>query len=213
MPTKIGVVFDMDGTLVNTSSVVPDAFIKTLAQFGVTVKTRQEIIACYHIGDPRALFSHFLGRHAEDAVIDAYHHNLAVEAQQVAAYDGIRELLDALQPHVKLGLFTGASHGAAEILLGASDLTNYFETIIGGDEIKNPKPAPDGVVKAFHALSLSPEDGFYIGDSPDDLTAARRAGAKPIGAGWGHLFEVVEGEVVASHPLEILPITGFKKKR
>lgn len=204
MQSKVGVIFDMDGTLFDSSSVVPDSFIATLAEYGVNLSTREEIINCYHMGPPRVLFSHFLGRPAEDAVLDAYHRNLAQQAKHVKIYDGILELLETLRPQVHLGVYTGASCGAAQILLNASGLLPYFEVVVGGDEVEYPKPDPGGLFKAFTALSLSPKDGFYIGDSPDDLEAARRAQAQPIGAGWGHLFEVKDGEVAASHPLEIL---------
>ncbi|MEE4195902.1 MAG: HAD family hydrolase [Anaerolineae bacterium] len=209
MTTKTGIIFDMDGTLIDSSAAVPDAFIKTVAEFGLTVQTREEIVALYHIGPPKALFSHLLGYPTSAAVIDAYHRNLAVEAQQVQPYDGIVALLEALQPQVKLGVYTGGSHGAAEILLGITGLIDYFDVFVGGDEVEHPKPAPDGLFKAFGALSLDPKEGVYIGDSPYDIDAARRAGALPIGAGWGHLFEKQDGEVVANHPLEVLEIVNI----
>ena len=209
MTAKTGIVFDMDGTLIDSSAVVPDAFIKTLAQYGVTVETRQEIIDCYPLGSPIDLFSHFIGRRVYVSVVEAYHHNLSQEANRVQPYAGIRELLDALQPQVKLGLFTGASHGAAEILLGATGLLPYFAVVVGGDEIEHPKPAPDGVLKAFEGLSLDPKDGFYIGDADHDMHAAKHAGGTPIGAGWGHLFTAVDGVAVAAHPLEVLGMVGL----
>lgn len=209
MIAKTGIVFDMDGTLIDSSAAVPDAFIKTLAQYGVTVQTRQEIIDCYHLGSPIDLFSHFIGRRVDVSVVEAYHRNLAQEASQVKPYDGIVELLETLRPRVKLGVFTGASHGAAEILLGVTGLLDYFEVYVGGDEVENPKPAPDGLIKAFGEMSLDPKDGVYIGDSPFDLEAARRAGVLPIGAGWGHLFERQDGEVVAAHPMDVLGIVNI----
>ncbi len=211
MTAITAILFDMDGTLIDSSAAVPDAFIKTVAEFGLTIQTREEIVALYHIGPPKVLFSHLLERPAEEAVIDAYHRNLAVEAQHVQPYDGIVELLDTLQPQVKLGVYTGGSRGAAEILLGNTGLIDYFDVYVGGDEVEHHKPAPDGLFKAFNVLALNSNDGVYIGDSPYDIEAARRAGAMPIGAGWGHLFEKRDGEVVANHPLEVLDITRISK--
>src|SRR5437868_1628120 len=98
------VVFDMDGTLIDTSQVVPPAFSATIREMGGPDLSAGEVIESYVIGPPAAIMEHFLGRPVTERELDAYHDRLAAEARarRLSPYPGIVEALDALA-RVRLG--------------------------------------------------------------------------------------------------------------
>jgi hypothetical protein len=77
-------IWDMDGTLIDSATVVPDAFIATTAALGGTSCTRDEVVALYSLGEPATMLGHLLDRPASRSDVDAYHRELASRA------DGVR---------------------------------------------------------------------------------------------------------------------------
>ncbi|WP_328347663.1 HAD-IA family hydrolase [Streptomyces violaceus] len=182
------VVWDMDGTLIDSSSAVPDAFIETVMALGGAVRSRAEVVALYSLGPPHAMLSRMLERPCSGPEVDLYHEALARCAARVTPCAGVRTTLDRLRPVVPMAVFTGASRRAADILLTAVGLREHFSVVVGGDEIERPKPDPEGVLTACALLRVPADACVYVGDAPTDLEAARRAGALAAAAGWGHLY-------------------------
>jgi HAD superfamily hydrolase (TIGR01509 family) len=185
-------VFDMDGTLIDSSRAIPAAYIATVRDIGGPLLTPDEVISAYSVGPPRAMLGYFLGREAAAAEVDRYHHTLRTHANGITAYSGIEESLIALRRRLPLAVFTGASRRACEMLLDGTGLIGHFDVLVGGDEVERPKPEPDGIDLACSRLGVPPEASAYIGDAPNDLEAARRSGALAVAAAWGH--EYVQGE-------------------
>ena len=199
------VVWDLDGTLVDSSVVVPDAFVAAVMELEGPMCSREEVIAAYDLGPPPAVLSHLLGRPSTEDDLDAYHRQLARTVVTVRAYPGIEEALEALGSRYPMGVFTGASRDATDMLLDHSGLGRFFYHIVSGDETEHPKPHPDGLHKVAASMEIAMDRIAYIGDSRLDAEAARRAGAYSIAAGWGHLHEVgAEADLVCLRPSEIL---------
>ena len=203
------VVFDMDGTLIESHAVVPAAYRAAVLDGGGPGLSDVEIIAGYPLGPPSVLMTHLLRRPATDQDLARYHAHLAALAGQVPMYPGVTELLADLGGRMPIGLFTGASHRAAEILLDRVGLLRHFRVVIGGDEVSRPKPEPDGIELACRRLGVAPANAAYVGDSPLDLQAARRSGALAVAAGWGHQYDPREtADHIAGHPRELLSLIG-----
>ncbi|MEV0223914.1 HAD-IA family hydrolase [Streptomyces sp. NPDC050704] len=183
------VVWDMDGTLIDSSSAVPDAFIETVTALGGTVHSRAEVVALYSLGPPHAMLSRMLERPCSGQEVDLYHEALTQCAARVTPCAGVRATLDQLRHLVPMAVFTGASRRAADILLAAVGLRDHFSVVVGGDEIERPKPDPEGILRACALLRVPAHACVYVGDAPTDLEAARRAGAHAAAAGWGHLYD------------------------
>ncbi len=183
------VVWDMDGTLIDSASVVPDAFRETVRALGGTVRSTAEIVALYSLGPPVSMLTELLQRPCGDGEVDVYHEILARRAGAVMPCEGINSVLERLQGTVSLAVFTGASRRAAEILLGAAGLLDHFSVLVGGDEVGKPKPDPAGIRKACSLIPVDVDSAVYVGDAPTDLEAARRAGVIGAAAGWGHLYD------------------------
>ena len=102
---------------------------------------------------------------------------------------------------MKVGVFTGAGRGAAEILLTHTGLRKYFDVVVTGDDVPRPKPAPDGILAACEALGASVEETAYVGDAPNDMQAAAAAEVLAVLAGWGHQYgSSTPADLVVSDP-------------
>jgi HAD superfamily hydrolase (TIGR01549 family) len=198
------VIFDMDGTLFDSTESVTDGFIETIVTAGGARYTAQDIIGSFPQGSPGPILTHLLGRPYTDEELGDYHARLDAASDGLAPYDGIRECLDALGARgVRLALFTGADLRSVEILLARTALQGRFEVVTAGNEVAHAKPAPDGILLSCDRLDLPSTAVAYVGDSPADMEAAKAAGARPIGAGWGRLWTGVEGVEVAAAPADL----------
>ena len=205
----LAVVWDMDGTLIDSTEAVTGAYIATVAALGGPPTTAEAVVAAYPLGPPAILLAHLLGRATTEADVAAYMTRLRAGAPAAPPYPGIRETLERLQGRVGLGVFTGANHESAMILLEATGLASNFGVVVGGDQVERVKPAPDGVLAACGALGVAPARAAYVGDSPSDLRAARASGARAFAAGWGHLYRQDEpADRVLARPEELLSLVG-----
>jgi HAD superfamily hydrolase (TIGR01509 family) len=201
----VGVIWDMDGTLVDSATIVPDAFIETVRRLGASPPDRDGVVALYDVGDPRRMLTRMLDREGTEEDAEVYHDVLREMSGEVQVHDGIREVLAELgERGVPQAVFTGNSHQAAAILLDGTGLGTHFDVVVGGNQVEHAKPAPDGVLAAAQALGLEPTDCLYVGDSPLDMGAAESAGAHPVHAGWGHLFDEALGHPTADTPADVL---------
>jgi HAD superfamily hydrolase (TIGR01509 family) len=186
------VIFDMDGTLFDSSRVVPAAFADTIRNLGGPSLTREQVIGSYVIGPPAPIMEHFLGRPVTPEELGAYHARLAEEAaaRRLRPYPGVEAALDALAASLALGVFTNADTGNAAALLGAAGLRDRFAAVVGADEVAPRfKPEPDGLLLACARLGVHAARTAYVGDSPLDALVARGAGATAVAAAWGHLHD------------------------
>ncbi|HEX9298562.1 MAG TPA: HAD family hydrolase [Actinomycetota bacterium] len=213
VPPVQAVVFDMDGTLIDSSSVVPAAFIATIEELGGPKLGRDEVIRSYVLGPPAVIIERFLGRPVESSELDAYHARLRIEAARlgVRPYSGIVEALDVLSRSVMLGVFTNADLGNTDVLLAAAGLRDRFAAAVGADEVAPDfKPAPDGLLLACERLGVAAPRTAYVGDSPQDGETAHRAGALAVAARWGHLMEDVDAfDVVVDRPRDLPATLGL----
>jgi HAD superfamily hydrolase (TIGR01549 family) len=199
------VVFDMDGTLIDSAKAIPDAYIACVAALGGRSYSPSEIIAAYSVGPPGVMLTHLLGRPSTPEEVDDYHVRLEHLARDVTVYPGIKETVAALASQVPLAVFTGASTRACSTLLRTTGLFGYFAAVVGTDEIARPKPYPDGILEACRRITVAPADAAYVGDAPNDLRAARRSGALALAAAWGHQYQPDEPtDGVLDSPAQLL---------
>jgi phosphoglycolate phosphatase len=187
-PETIGyqLVWDMDGTLLDSSVAVPGAFVAAVSRLGGPPVTPEQVVASYPIGPAEALLPHLLGRDLAAGESEVYYDELA--SATVHPYRGIADVLGALRARGhRLAVFTGASHRAAMILLTRAGI--FADVLVCGDEVVHPKPAGDGLLLAARRLGISASTIAYIGDAPNDVGAARAAGSMSVAAAWGHQYD------------------------
>ena len=199
-------VWDMDGTLLDSSAAVPAAFAAAVRRLGGPLVDADQVIASYPLGNSAVILAHLLGRPLAAGEEDAYYEQLA--GMPVRAYPGVADVLTALHDrgHV-VAVFTGASSPAAEMLLRSAGLR--VDVLVGGDQMLRPKPSADGLRVTAERLGIVTADMIYIGDSVLDLRAAKAAGSRSAAAAWGHQFDAAEpADYTLATPAQALDLLG-----
>jgi HAD superfamily phosphatase len=185
-------VFDMDGVLVEVGDSYRETIIRTIEHFTGRRVTREFIQEIKNQGgfNDDFVLSHKVCR---DFGVDPGYQQVVDYFQGIFLgknHDGLilRErwmpsngLLDRLAGRWRLAIFTGRTRAEARLTLDRFVPQMVFDPIIGNQEVENPKPAPDGLLKIRAECPGAP--AFYLGDTVDDARSARAAGVPFIGVG------------------------------
>jgi HAD superfamily hydrolase (TIGR01509 family) len=181
------IVFDMDGTLVDTGATVPAAYAATVVALGGPTVPNAAVVAAYPLGATKAILEHFLARDVSADEVENYYARLAATGP-IEPYPGVRAALAALHGRVPLGVYTGAGVQASRIVLERAGLAELVDTVVGGDEVTRPKPDPEGLLLAARRLGVPVNVTAYVGDAVRDIEAAQACGALPVAAAWGQEY-------------------------
>ena len=207
MPRSVeAIVWDLDGTLVDSSIIVPDAFAAAVAELGGDACGREQVVAAFDLGPPPVVLTHLLQRPVTEADVAVYHRILRATVPTVRAYPEITETLETVGTALPMGVFTGNSRRATELLLDHSGLSRFFYHVITGADTTHHKPHPNGLELLSARMEVAVGGMVFVGDSPLDAQAARSAGAIAIAAAWGHRYELgMDGgvDVVCARPPEV----------
>lgn len=178
------VLWDMDGTLVDTEPYWMDAETALVESYGGTW-THQD--ALQMVGNGLIDSAHILQRYGVKMDADAIVQHLTDDVADRLRTDGVpfrpgaRELLaDLRESNIRTALVTMSMKRMAMDVVGLIDFT-AFDLIIGGDEVARPKPFPDPYLLAAQSLGVDIVDAVVIEDSPTGVTAGRTAGAVTLG--------------------------------
>ena len=175
------VVFDLDGTLVDSTQVLLEAHDAAWASVGQKRPSDEAILEL--IGLPLLHIMSVLGpEHDPEALAKVYSQAYVEVAPRCERlFEGMRELLD--RPF-RAAVATGKSQRGAERVVKHFGLTERFEIVLGGNSVPRPKPNPDMLYAIMEATGT--KDLVMIGDTTFDLEMAYSAGVKAIGVSWGH---------------------------
>jgi HAD superfamily hydrolase (TIGR01549 family) len=204
----VAVVFDLDGTLVDTMTSAPQAYANTIRSLGGPEVSPSEVVAVWHIGPTPVVLEHFLGRPISPDDTERFHRHFAAVVATVQPYPGVVGMLDALdRGGYRLGVLTTATRRAATTMLVAAGLAGYFPVVVGGDDVSRPKPAPDGLELTCRRLDIGVSDAVYVGDAAVDLQCADAANAYGIHAAWGSVNGAAAGpERIARRPHDVVEL-------
>nr|WP_275941519.1 HAD family hydrolase [Planosporangium mesophilum] len=202
----------MDGTLLDTMTSVPYAYVATIGELGGPDLTLAQLIASWHLGPAPVVLTHFLGRTVTGSDLECFYDHVAVAAESTRPFPGVLELLQALRHSGRtLAVYTSATRRVADMMLTYTGLNHYFPVVVTGDEVANPKPAPDGLVDACRLLGVPASATAYVGDADTDLSCALAAGAIPIHARWSAHVQSAPGRPdVAYHPTDVITVLTWE---
>lgn len=194
-----GLIFDCDGTLVDSLGHAFESFNYALAKVGEAPRTETEIKRFFGAAADRIL-ARLVGDEEKGLrAFEFYVDHQSELAGQMKLHDGVRDLLEKLaEEKVPMAVVTGRHSRDLEVVLRPHKISHYFVTLITDNHLPFSKPAPDGILLAAHRMNLAPRDVCYVGDSTMDLEAAHRAGSTAIAALWDQM--VKPDEMRAEHP-------------
>jgi phosphoglycolate phosphatase len=208
------VIFDLDGTLLDTLDDIADSMNAMLKKYGLPTHNVEDYK--YFVGDGATTLAERCAPNIQTANITisqlaseykAEYSNM--QANKTVPYDGIPELLSALAERgVKIAVLTNKAHPAALDVMSLFFPTIHFDAIIGHRPGQPLKPDPAGVYEILDILKLQHDEVLYVGDTNTDMQTAAAAGLKSVGVLWGFRSEkelINSGaDIIVSHPLEIL---------
>jgi phosphoglycolate phosphatase len=190
------VIFDCDGTLVDSQHMICAAMQQAYEANNLSVPAREHLLAIVGLSLPdafRRLAAATNGdiEHPVDALVTCYKNAFAELRSSIdhlePLYPGAREAIDRLagRPDTLLGIATGKSQRGVRAVLGRHGLAERFATIQTSDDAPS-KPHPGMVLAAMREAGTAPQDTVVVGDTVFDLEMARAAGAHAIGVAWGY---------------------------
>lgn len=203
MPVK-AVIFDLDGTLVDTVKDITDALNYALGPFGRGGLTEGEAASLVGEGITR-LIEKALGPqlvvHRDKAVelfLGYYSRHLVEHSRP---YPGVPETLGRLGGFKK-GVVSNKREDLSRRLLEELSLIGHFEVVAGSDTAGEKKPSAAPVRYVLERLGVSPDEAVIVGDSPLDIEAGKRAGLKTIGVAYGYKGRGALKEARADYVIE-----------
>jgi len=181
------VMFDLDGTLVDSSVDITNALNYAAGPYGVGKMTVEETIGLVGEGVTR-LIEKVLGNERAAIVPEVLDRFVGYYSEHLVdftlPYSGVRETLELLGNYRK-AVISNKRESLSRELLDKLGLAKYFDIILGSDSVKEKKPSPKPIMKVLEYFSLQPDEAVIVGDSNFDIDAGRAAGTKTIAVSYG----------------------------
>ena len=185
--SKSLIIFDMDGTLVDSSRTIANAINYVREKLYLPPMDPDLIIRKindHHLNPAQYFYKtdRFEVDH-ETWFSEYYTKN---HERELILYEGIREMLQELKAHgIKLAVATNAYRGSTIESLTHLGIYDFFDTIACYDDVAHGKPYPDMLIEILEVLNLKAEEALFIGDGSHDEMAAQRAGIDYLMVNWG----------------------------
>ena len=192
-----GVLFDLDGTLLDTAADIALALNRTMIEYGCEPLTEDDVRRMVGRGSPilieRAAAAQ--GRKLDDAAQAAmlegfFHHYGELEESnedRARPYPGAAESLHAVhRAGVRTAVVTNKQHRFADSLLRRLGLAGWVDVVVGGDTCVRRKPDPQPLLFACESLQVPLSESLMVGDSVNDVEAARAAGIPVVCVSYGY---------------------------
>lgn len=187
MPAIRTVLFDLDGTLIDSTELILASYHHTLATHGRPAVP--DDVWMKGVGTPlRVQLAPWADSPEElQALVETYRdYNLANHDQRIRPFAGIAELVRAVRAAgIRTGVVTSKNREGTRRGLRLFGLEEYMEILVCADDVERPKPHPEPVHKAVAALAADPASTLFVGDSIHDLNSGRAAGVLTGAVLWG----------------------------
>ncbi len=208
------VLFDLDGTLLDTLQDIAGSTNRALQQLGFP----QHEVATYKyfIGDGREAlaFNALPGRHRDATTVRKLVELINTEysrcwPEHTVPFHGIAALLDTLTTrNYKIAILTNKEHGITQQMVSVSLSRWHFDRVVGASPHLPKKPDPTAALQIARQLDILPAEIVFLGDSDIDIKTAKGAGMYPAGAVWGFRtrdeLAAAGAEALLEHPSDML---------
>jgi HAD superfamily hydrolase (TIGR01509 family) len=176
MNTLRAVIFDSDGTLLNSFELIYSAYVHVAETHGLRVPTPEEVQAQLGNSLPDMFRSLFPGEDT-NSLLETNNAYIAANVMKSEAFEGVDELLTELKAMgLKLAILTS---GSAKIhsVLKHHKLSEHFTSVVHHERITKPKPSAEGFILAAKECGAKPEESIMVGDMAVDIDTGKNAGA------------------------------------
>jgi HAD superfamily hydrolase (TIGR01549 family) len=200
------VVFDVDGTMINTEEAVMYAYQSLIFKKYGRYFTDEEMLKGYGVPTPKA-FENYGFTEIESAMKDYYNY-LAEGFAKCSAFDGIPDVIKSLKAkNIPIGIVTSRCKFEIDIDPCLQGLIDDFDSIVCSDDTTLHKPNPDPLLKVIEKLNANPSETIFIGDTLFDRKCAKDAGVKFALAVWGSInSENIDADYFLKKPEDLLEI-------
>ncbi|MGO4888843.1 pyrophosphatase PpaX [Anaerobacillus sp. MEB173] len=210
------ILFDLDGTLINTNELIIASFLHTLNHYYPNHYQREDVLQ--FIG-PSLIdsFSKLNPEKAEEMIQMYRHFNHEKHDELVEEYEGVYEGIKRLHEEgFKLAIVTTKIRETAEMGLKLTGLDQFFDVLVGMDDVEKVKPDPEPLNKAMAALQSSPETTLMVGDNSHDILGGKNAGTKTAGVAWAikgrEYLESYSPDLILEHMSDLIDYLGVEAK-
>ncbi len=188
------ILFDLDGTLIDSTEAILESFEVAFGSFGVVTPPAEKITA--EIGHP--LDKMFLSLGIAEDEVQAYvlsykEHYRQISREKTFLLPDAREAVENAFKIARLGVVTTKTAKYSVELLEHFDLMKYFEVMVGREDVEHPKPHPEPIFKALSKLEVDTTRCWMIGDTCMDMLSAKSAGVEGVAvtSGYGSKEELL----------------------
>ncbi|HKW98985.1 MAG TPA: HAD-IA family hydrolase [Bryobacteraceae bacterium] len=198
------VIFDLDGTLIDSSLDLANSVNATRAHLNLAPMAHDVVYSYVGNGAPvlirKALgpdFSDDEVRHALDYFLDYYRAHML---DNTALYPGVRQVLDRFkEAAIPMAVLTNKPVRFSQAIVDGLGLNQHFRRVYGGNSFEHKKPHPVGIETLLNEYGVTREKTLMVGDSSVDVQTARNANVKACGVTWGF-----QPETFAAYPPDLL---------
>lgn len=209
-------IFDFDGTLANSGKTGELATQSAFTEFGLKEPTSEDIN--YYMGIPIEVSFKKMAPNKKfsdtefESLLSIFRKNYKnLETRNLSLFDGIFDSLKELNSRKNKLFVVSSKHSTALTRnLESLRINQFFDGVIGSDQVKNFKPAPDGVLETLNKFNLAPDKSIMIGDAIFDLQMGKSAGVHTAGVIWGAhdvgALKQEQPDYILSSPKELLKL-------
>lgn len=213
------VLFDLDGTLVDSIELIVAAAMNAFASRPGPSPTEAQVRNTIGRPLPTTFGPWLVDENDLPFLISKYReYQLEHHDRLTNAYDGIVDAVAALDAAgCRMGIVTSKVGFMAERALVHTGLAQYMECIVASDSTTRHKPEPEPVLRALELLGATPDEAVFVGDSPYDMQSGRAAGVHAVGVAWGAFTTDAlldaGAEVILHRPAELVPYVSGRAAR
>jgi pyrophosphatase PpaX len=206
--------FDLDGTLINTNDLIIESFLHTLNSYYPGKYKRED---CFAFIGP-TLYETFesIDPDKMDEMVKVYRKfNHEQHDLLVTEFETVFETIQTLRDKgFKLGIVTTKIRATVEMGLKLTKLDQFFDVVVTLDDVKNAKPDPEPLLKALDLLGSKPEEAIMVGDNHHDILGGKNAGTKTAGVAWSmkgrDYIKSHNPDYILEKMSDLLPIVGVE---
>lgn len=209
------ILFDLDGTLVDSLEDLTDAVNHVRQEFALSPLSSADVRQLVGKG-ARNLVSRALpdcgGPEIERALQLFLDYNAGHIVDKSRLYPGVPEMLEILRTKgVRLAVISNKNESLSRLILHWLGIGHYFEFITGGDTFPENKPSPLPLLETLKVMQTKADECLMVGDSVNDIQAGNRAGIATVGCSWGYGFpeELEQSAYRANSCADLLKTIGM----